>query len=169
MVTVCMPKNISQRLGSITSLVQAVAISTAESAFIPAEPFCINRMGSFWTPSSCREFHCAVARLRQRTEIPAKPHSYRNDIVAASEQGVLSFYDELHIADGLAFLAHHDEGVDYVSTVTLREHTDGLSVILASNSTPSEAIKQGLRIVLGLVSQYARMRKIPDADSDLRN
>ncbi|KAI5862976.1 hypothetical protein GGS23DRAFT_77551 [Durotheca rogersii] len=66
-------------------------------------------METLWTPSSCRNFHTAMARLRHLTETPTEAHPYRSAAAPDVDRHIMSFGDELQIADGLAFLAHYRE------------------------------------------------------------
>ncbi|KAH7363551.1 hypothetical protein B0T11DRAFT_353892, partial [Plectosphaerella cucumerina] len=114
---------------------------------------------SFWTPASSRDFHTSVAKLRQLTEIPSNPQYYRSRPVPVPEGHVLSFEDELQIADNMAYLAHRSEGAVMVSAVTLQERSSGLVVVLASNSTPSPPVIHGFKKILNIVSRYSGERK----------
>ena len=113
---------------------------------------------NIWTPSLEKEFYQSVAELRKRTDIPSEVQDYRNLVAPEPHGHVLSFRDELQIADGLAFLSHCDEGVDRVSAVTLQEHAGGLTVLLASNRTPDASIIRSLEKIFTIVTYYIPRR-----------
>ncbi len=115
-------------------------------------------LSNVWTPSLEAEFHQSVAELRKRTEVPSEIHDYRGLTAPESHGHVLSFRDELQIADGLAFLSQWDEGADRVSTVTLQEHPGGLTFLLACNKTPDASIIRSLEKVFTVVSYYVAQR-----------
>ena len=115
-------------------------------------------LSNIWTPSLNEEFHQSVAELRKRTDIPSEVQDYRSLTAPEPHDHVLSFRDELQIADGLAFLSHWDEGGDRVSTVTLQEHAQGLTVLLACNRTPDASIIRSLRKIFTVVSYYIPRR-----------
>lgn len=93
------------------------------------------RVSTLWTPSLKLELHQLIAGLRRLTDIPSGDYHYPGQVTTIPNDHVISFKDELHIADGLAFLAHRDEGVGNVSAVTLQERQSCLVIVLASNST----------------------------------
>ncbi|KAH0423702.1 hypothetical protein CcaCcLH18_11998 [Colletotrichum camelliae] len=99
---------------------------------------------NFWNPRLKAEFHQTIASLRQLTEIPSEPRDCRGGVMTGSRGHTLSIEDEIRMADSVAFLAHHEEGGKFVSTVTLRECPEGLQVVLAGNTTPSSSIIDGL-------------------------
>ncbi|KAF5675927.1 C2H2 finger domain-containing protein [Fusarium denticulatum] len=88
-------------------------------------------------------------------KVPSEPRTYRELPVSKSDDHRLSVGDELQIADCISFLAHCEEGVTFVSTVTLREHSDRLGVILAGNTTPSSTVVAELTKVMAKVSQLS--------------
>lgn len=75
--------------------------------------------------------------------------------MSQSDGHTLSIKDELRVADCIAFLAHCEEGAAFVSTVTLREHSDRLVVVLAGNTTPSPSVVDKLTKVMAKVSQLS--------------
>ena len=116
---------------------------------------------NIWTPALDREFHRRVLELSKLTETPAAAQYCRDRAVPESTDHVLSFRDELQIADDIAFLSHSEEGAHHVSAVTLQEHPGCLIVLLASNSTPSKATIQGLGEIVTIIRQYAVQSKHP--------
>jgi hypothetical protein len=70
---------------------------------------------------------------------------------------VLSYEEELHLADHFAFLAHFREGPEFVSAVTIEEslHPPAFTVRLASNHTPKLVVTEGLKKILQIVKDHA--------------
>ena len=110
---------------------------------------------TLWTSQLEWDFHTSVAELQKVTDIPAEARYYRGDEPSTSDKHILSFRDELQFADNLAFLCHWHEGGYYISAVTLRECHDHLIIQVASNLTPSPAIIEGLKDLMGMLAQYA--------------
>ncbi|KAJ5374068.1 hypothetical protein N7517_006074 [Penicillium concentricum] len=63
--------------------------------------------------------------------------------------------DEMQLSDDIAFLAQREEGVEYVTAVTLQEKAYGLVICLASNHTPPNQTVHELNEIMALVSKYA--------------
>jgi hypothetical protein len=114
---------------------------------------------NIWTPRLSLDFHRSVVKLHNQTETPVAAQSYRENSLAESEAYLLSFKDELQIADDLAFLSHWKEGADYISAITLQEHTNTLVVLLASNKTPSQTILDGLEDIAEILVKYSSQSK----------
>ena len=129
-------------MACVPYLAQAIDIMTGSS--------------NFWTPLLQQDFHQSVAELREVTQTPAAARYYRDCPMPKSNDHILSFQDELQMADDIAFLCHRDEGVGYVSAVTLQEHSNRLVILLASNSTPSQTTTQVLGDIAEIISQYTR-------------
>ncbi|KAB5566157.1 hypothetical protein GE09DRAFT_730036 [Coniochaeta sp. 2T2.1] len=108
-----------------------------------------------WTPSLLGEFHKTVEQLQALTDTPAKPSSYRDGPPPPSDGHLLSFGDELQLADDLAFLVQDNRDSKNVSAVTIQETSDGILVIVSGNSTPMAAVMTGLQDVLSTTSGYA--------------
>jgi hypothetical protein len=69
---------------------------------------------------------------------------------------VLSFGEELHIVDHIAFLAQLEEGVRTVPAASVEERVrDELTIRLAGYQTPSEEGLRELKGILGIVEGYA--------------
>ncbi|KAE9565800.1 hypothetical protein CGMCC3_g18018 [Colletotrichum fructicola] len=112
---------------------------------------------NFWTLPLEVEFHQTIASLRHLTEIPSEPRAYHGHATSlGSHAHTLSIEDEIRTADSFAFLAHHEEGNKFVSTVTLREHSEGLQVVLASNTTPSPSVLGELMEITNRLSKLSR-------------
>ncbi|KAK0369928.1 hypothetical protein CLIM01_12719 [Colletotrichum limetticola] len=116
---------------------------------------------NFWTPTLKAEFHQTIASLRQLTEIPSEPRDCRGGATTGSRGHTLSIEDEIRTADSIAFLAHHEEGAKFVSTVTLRECPEGLQVVLAGNTTPSSSVIDGLMRLTARLSKLSREGSLP--------
>lgn len=114
---------------------------------------------NIWTPRLNLDFHRCVVKLHNHTETPVAAQYYRENSLTESKGYVLSFKDELQIADDLAFLSQWEEGADYVSAITLQEHTNTLVVLLASNKTPSQTILTGLEDIAELLVKYSSQSK----------
>ncbi|KAH6699597.1 hypothetical protein EV126DRAFT_342566 [Verticillium dahliae] len=110
-------------------------------------------MSNLWTGALEEEFHGCIQKLRDLTQVPSNPIVYCEAQEGRSCDHVLSLKHELHIADGLAYLCHWDEGVEMVSAVTIQEHCDGLTILIKSNSTPSPSVVAGLRRILAIANQ----------------
>lgn len=61
----------------------------------------------------------------------------------------------MQFADDIAFLAQWQEGVEYVTAVTLQEMANGLVIRIASNHTPTDKTVRELKGTMALVSEYA--------------
>lgn len=112
---------------------------------------------NFWTLQSKIDFHTAVSQLFELTDTPCSEQIYReyNQLTEEKkDEHTLSFADELQISDNVAFLAQCEESVKTVSADTLCEDQDGLSILIASNHTPSQTILEGVREIIGVTSQY---------------
>jgi hypothetical protein len=126
-----------------------------------------------WTAEVSQSFYGNVNSLDERLKetenekkrgdqvsySPRAPEDYRKSprFQIDSEQYVLDYEEELHVADHFAFLAHVKEGVEYVSAATLeeRENPPGFTIRLASNHTPAPYVVDGLERVLGVVHKHA--------------
>lgn len=111
---------------------------------------------NFWTLPLEVEFHQTIASLRHLTEIPSEPRAYHGHATLGSHAHTLSIEDEIRTADSFAFLAHHEEGDKFVSTVTLREHSEGLQVVLTSNTAPSPSVLGELTEITNRLSKLSR-------------
>lgn len=112
-------------------------------------------MANFWGNETKLDFHKAVAELQDVTRYPVDEEDYRPEENSETDARVLRFKDELQLADDLAFLAHSEEGVGTVSAVTIQERSEGITVLLASNYTPTETTIKGLRNILSIIRRYA--------------
>jgi hypothetical protein len=112
----------------------------------------------FWTHPLKDQFHQYVRSLKSLTDTPSEPQDYRQSDRPLSDDRVLSFQDELQFADSVSFIAHYEEGVDRVSTITLKEYRDHLVVLLASNETPSAHIVDGLKGLMKKVNEFPKKR-----------
>ena len=126
---------------------------------------------TIWTPDVGRSFYANIYALSAKLERERKLHHERNigpprepqdyrtrgDLRPVSDQYTLSYEQELHIADHFAFLAHVEEGVGFVSAVTLEEYHNPPSLIirLASNHTPTAEVIDGLGKILEIVKEHA--------------
>ncbi|KAK1471637.1 hypothetical protein CABS01_16346 [Colletotrichum abscissum] len=103
---------------------------------------------NFWTPPLKADFHRVLTSMRQLTDVPSEPRTYRGGRTSQSDTHTLSIEDEMQCADAIAFLAHHKEGAQFVSTVTLRECHERLRIVLAGNTTPSSKVQDELAKVM---------------------
>jgi hypothetical protein len=126
---------------------------------------------TIWTPDVGESFFANIYALDAKLEHektlhresnigpPRAPQDYRSrgDQRSASDQYTLSYEQELHIADHFAFLAHVEEGVKFVSAVTLEEYHNppSLTIRLASNHTPTADVIKGLEKILDIVKEHA--------------
>lgn len=118
--------------------------------------------GGIWTQDVSQSFYGNVNALSRRlkeTESPRIPINYR--ILASRDTEtkpyLLSYEEELHLADHFAFLAHVSEGVECVSAATI-EQTDNppaLTIRLASNHTPGSVVIDGINKILNIVRNHA--------------
>ncbi|KAB5582804.1 hypothetical protein GE09DRAFT_283243 [Coniochaeta sp. 2T2.1] len=109
-------------------------------------------ISSCWAPTLLREFYESVEGLQALTDTPAKPRSYRDRLDPPSDGHILSFGDELQLADDLAFLAQDNRDSKNVSAVTIQENPDGIHAIVSGNSTPTESLITGLQDILDTTS-----------------
>ncbi len=113
-------------------------------------------MASFWGHRTKLDFHKTVADLHDITRYPVGEVSYCRDFEDSEiDTHVLKLREELQLADDLAFLANSDEGNRTVSAVTIQEGNEGITILLASNSTPTERTTKGLRKILSTIKRYA--------------
>lgn len=112
-------------------------------------------MTNFWGNETKLDFHKAVAELQDLTRYPVDEEYCRPKETAETDERVLKFKDELQLADHLAFLANSEEGLGTVSAVTIQERSEGITVLLASNYTPTETTVKGLRNILNIIQKYA--------------
>lgn len=112
-------------------------------------------MANFWGNKTKLDFHQAVVDLQDLTRYPVDEEYYRHREGSETDARVLKFKDELQLADDLAFLANSEEGVGTVSAVTIQERSDGITVLLASNYTPTETTINGIRNILNIIQKYA--------------
>ncbi|KGO44720.1 hypothetical protein PEX2_006510 [Penicillium expansum] len=117
--------------------------------------------------SPSQEFYQAIRSLRKLTDQPSEEHSYRMDIPSfQSANHLLKVEDEMQFADDIAFLAQWQEGVEYVTAVTLQEMANGLVIRIASNHTPTDKTVRELKGTMALVSEYASKGKRRDEFRD---
>jgi hypothetical protein len=113
-----------------------------------------------WTPEVGESFYRHIYALSAKSHNPREPQDYTSREVqrSASELYTLSYEQELRIADHFAFLAHVEEGVEFVSAVSLEEchNPPSLTIRLASNHTPTAYVTDGLRNILDIVKEHAR-------------
>ena len=117
---------------------------------------------SIWTDETSAQFYETAKDLLTRVGgkgAPRAPKDYRSDRTRAPDTGIyaLLYEEELHLADNIAFLAHNQEGVGFVSAAAIEESADPplLTVRLASNQTPQPSVVQGLSTILGIVEEHA--------------
>lgn len=116
---------------------------------------------NIWTPDVGESFYkntCALLKKLNKSS-PRVPQDYRGlgNQSADAGQYTLLYEQELHIADHFAFLAHVEEGVKFVSAVTLEESRNppALTVRLASNHTPKPEVIDGLYSILDIIKEHA--------------
>ncbi|KAK1451073.1 hypothetical protein CCUS01_11250 [Colletotrichum cuscutae] len=117
---------------------------------------------NFWTPSLKADFHRVLTSMRQLTDVPSEPRTYRGGRTSQFDTHTLSIEDEMRCADAIEFLAHHKEGARFVSTVTLRECHERLRIVLAGNTTPSSMVQDELAKVMDhgkLLEMVIRLNK----------
>jgi hypothetical protein len=116
---------------------------------------------NIWTPDVGESFYKNTCALlgKLNESCPRLPQDYRElgNQRLDTGQYTLSYEQELHIADHFAFLAHVEEGVKFVSAVTLEEsgNPPALTVRLASNHTPTPQVVKGLEKILDIVKEHA--------------
>ncbi|KAI1503457.1 hypothetical protein F5X99DRAFT_375291 [Biscogniauxia marginata] len=115
----------------------------------------MHKRSNFWTSSMKRGFHEAVSQLRKINDNPEGQKDYRDDFPLHSEGYILTLHDERQLADDIAFLAHTKDEVYSISAVTILEKSGGITLILASNRTPTDLTVSVLRKILSLVKNYS--------------
>ena len=119
-------------------------------------------MTQLWTSELRRNFHEAVETLHRVTKTPSAEVSNPESVTGLeSREYSLRLRDELQLTNHIAFLAHSQEGVEAISGSCVEEATDGLTIRLASNHTPSPGTISGLRKILGTVSEGATKGELP--------
>ena len=116
-----------------------------------------------WSTEISQSFYQTLNNLHKKVgggKSPRKPTNYRGASRRSEdcdEMYLLTYDEELHLADHFAFLAHVREGVEYVSAVTLEESKSpaALTVRLASNQTPTTFARTGLSAILRIVEEHA--------------
>jgi len=115
-----------------------------------------------WSPKTSQSFYRTLYLLHERVgnrRSPREPADYRvvNQRSLEDAAYLLSLEEEQHLADHFAFLAHAEEGVEYVTAATLEESIEpvSLTVRLASNHTPTPYVVGGLSKILRIVEEHA--------------
>ncbi|KAK1514254.1 hypothetical protein CABS01_16744 [Colletotrichum abscissum] len=121
---------------------------------------------NFWAPPLKAEFHRTIASLQQLTNIPSEPRAYYAGATPRAHIHILSIEDEIQMTNSIAFLAHRNEGVKFVSTVALREYPERLQVVLAGNTTPSSSARRELAKIMTHLSKISR-KGIPSERSPM--
>lgn len=115
------------------------------------------------TPDSYEAFHRNVVALIKKTTEPCPPRSYRELEYPKSEDYILLYEEEQHLADGIAFLAQTKTGGKFVSAVTLEQSVNppSLTIRLASNEPPATEVRRDLKAALKVVQSYAQAGIVP--------
>ncbi|KUJ10690.1 uncharacterized protein LY89DRAFT_248962 [Mollisia scopiformis] len=115
-----------------------------------------------WTPQLSQTFYTHANQLSKKLksqQSPRQPQNYRQSCSYSGkdERYILSYEEELHLADHFAFLAHVAESVACVSAVTIEENRElpSLTVRLASNETPRDHVVEGLSRILDVLREHA--------------
>ncbi|TVY32810.1 hypothetical protein LSUB1_G007677 [Lachnellula subtilissima] len=125
-----------------------------------------NALPGIWTSDISQSFYGNVNTLSKKlkpNQSPRAPKNYRQSAPRAKETNkyLLSYEEELHLADHIAFLAHAEESVEFVSAAVLEEMSDppGFTFRLASNHTPRPTVINGIEKILGIVRDHAKAGK----------
>lgn len=129
-----------------------------------------NPSPGIWTRDISQRFYGNVNTLSKRLkpkQSPRAPKNYRQSAprVKETKQYLLSYEEELHLADHIAFLAHVEEGVEFVSAAVLQEMSDppGFTFRLASNHTPRPTVVNGMERILEIVRGHAEAGMLADS------
>ncbi|TVY18376.1 hypothetical protein LARI1_G003946 [Lachnellula arida] len=125
-----------------------------------------NPSPGIWTRDISQSFYGNVNTLSKKLrpkQSPRAPKNYRQSAprVKETKQYLLSYEEELHLADHIAFLAHIEEGVEFGSAAVLQEMGDppGFTFRLASNHTPRPTVVNGIERILEIVQDHAEAGK----------
>lgn len=95
---------------------------------------------SIWKSVGHEDFGCTISKLQAATnQVPIAAHSYgKADWLQRGNTDtgqIMSFEEELYLADSLAFLAASQDHRDAVSAVAIEQHKESrsLTVVLAAN------------------------------------
>ncbi|EPE25988.1 hypothetical protein GLAREA_01900 [Glarea lozoyensis ATCC 20868] len=113
-----------------------------------------------WTEQSSRDFYRSIQVLGSQLrsgQSPQKPKDYRNVATPKSTGYLLSFEEELLLADHFAFIAHAVDDNKYVSAATIEEGKDTTSytVRIASNRTLKQTVQDRLARIIEIVKKHA--------------
>jgi hypothetical protein len=117
-----------------------------------------------WTEQSSQEFYRSIQALGKQLKTgqsPQKPKDYSNVIIPKSTGYLLSFEEELLLADHFAFIAHAIDDNRYVSAATIEESKDAstYTVRLASNRTLKKNVQDGLARIVEIIMKHAETGK----------
>lgn len=117
----------------------------------------MSKTSNLWTPASKRSFHENVVNLHKWNREPCGAEDYRRKTARESDRYGLTYGEELHIADHIAFLAQSEEGARTVSAATLEEHRGDQALVIrvAANETPPREVIHGLEDIVKTVQAYA--------------
>jgi hypothetical protein len=128
-----------------------------------------------WTAAVSRRFYLNLNALETKLQknSPAQPQNYRDGSQArrATDTGYMLPYEkELHLADHFAFLAHAEDGAEFVSAATIEEDQEppGFTVRLASNHTPRDDVIEGIQGIIDIVVEHARKGVSSEVESQDR-
>jgi hypothetical protein len=116
-----------------------------------------------WTTALSESFYKNIKRLpnnNNKSVCPPKNYRISNRKRFDSGAYALHYEEELHLANHVAFLAHYEEGVEFVSAVTIEESGESLNppsltVRLAANETPTTDVSKDLKKILIIVADHA--------------
>ncbi|KAH8661627.1 hypothetical protein BGZ60DRAFT_89761 [Tricladium varicosporioides] len=102
--------------------------------------------------------HTLLSRLKpQESARPVAEYRKEGPSRPESLDFLLTYEEELHLADHFAFLAHVKEGAAYVAAATIEETSDPpqFTLRLACNRTPAPFVVEGLESILRIVRSHA--------------
>ncbi|KAH6677207.1 hypothetical protein B0J14DRAFT_337703 [Halenospora varia] len=117
---------------------------------------------NLWSDDLSQEFytnvHTLLSKLKpQESARPAADYRKERPSRPESPDFLLTYEEELHLADHFAFLAHVKEGAAYVAAATIEETSDPprFTLRIACNRTPAPFIVEGLENILRIVRGHA--------------
>ncbi|KAI6480304.1 hypothetical protein MCOR11_011669 [Pyricularia oryzae] len=112
----------------------------------------------YWVAEVQNSLHLLAENLHER-QFDGKMYDRLPSFNNSCQEYTLAPYDELKLANNLAFLACTEEGGDKVSAVCLEEHRNELTIRLASNKCPGNETVELLQKIASSLADYASSKK----------
>lgn len=113
----------------------------------------------YWVAEVQNSLHLLAENFHER-QFDGKMYDRLPSFNNSCQEYTLAPYDELKLANNLAFLACTEEGGDKVSAVCLEEHRNELTIRLASNKCPGNETVELLQKIASSFADYASSSKL---------